>query len=425
MLACARIGAIHSVVFGGFAAKELATRIDDAEPKVDPVRVLRHRGGARSCPTSRCSTRRIALAATSRGLPHPAAAAGRSGPRRRARPRLGARPSTRRGQRAGRPPACPSPRPTRSTSSTPPARPGRPKGVVRDNGGHMVALKWSMANLYGVEPGEVFWAASDVGWVVGHSYIVYAPLLHGCTSDALRGQAGRHAGCGRLLAGHRRARRRRPVHGADRLPRDQEGGSGRRASSPDYDLSRFRALFLAGERADPDTVQWAEGILGDAGDRPLVADRDRLADRRQSRSGSGRCRSSTARRRCRCPATTSHVLDEGGRPVPAEHDGLDRHQAAAAARLPADALAGGRALPRQLPRGLSGLLQHFGRGLHRRGRLRLRHGPHGRHHQRRRPPALDRRHGGGAGLASRPSPNAPSSASGTRSRARCPAASWC
>ncbi len=139
---------------------------------------------------------------------------------------------------------------------------GQPKGVVRDNGGHMVALKWTMHNLYGVEPGEVYWCASDVGWVVGHSYIVYAPLLHGCTSDPLRGQAGRHAGCRRLLARHRRARRRRAVHRADRLPRHQEGGPGRQAACGNYDLSRFRTLFLAGERADPDTVQWAEAKLG-------------------------------------------------------------------------------------------------------------------------------------------------------------------
>jgi acyl-coenzyme A synthetase/AMP-(fatty) acid ligase len=104
---------------------------------------------------------------------------------------------------------------------------GKPKGVVRDNGGHMVALKWSMKNIYGVEPGEVFWAASDVGWVVGHSYIVYAPLLHGCDHHPLRGQAGRHARRRRLLAGDRRAQGR-PVHRADRLPRHQEGGSERR-----------------------------------------------------------------------------------------------------------------------------------------------------------------------------------------------------
>ena len=100
---------------------------------------------------------------------------------------------------------------------------GIPKGVVRDNGGHAVALKWSMSAVYGMGAGECFWAASDIGWVVGHSYIVYAPLLHGLHHDPLRGQAGRHARSRRVLARHRPARRERAVHGADGVPRDQEG----------------------------------------------------------------------------------------------------------------------------------------------------------------------------------------------------------
>ncbi|HEX5867729.1 MAG TPA: AMP-binding protein, partial [Beijerinckiaceae bacterium] len=138
---------------------------------------------------------------------------------------------------------------------------GRPKGVVRDNGGHMVALKWSMKNLYGLDPGEVFWTASDVGWVVGHSYIVYGPLLHGCTSILYEGKPVGTPDAGafwRVIA----------EHGAVTLftaptafraikKEDPEGAHPRR-----HDLSKFRALFLAGERADPDTVQWAERILG-------------------------------------------------------------------------------------------------------------------------------------------------------------------
>ena len=135
---------------------------------------------------------------------------------------------------------------------------GRPKGVVRDTGGHIVALKWSMKGLYGVEPGEVYWSASDVGWVVGHSYIVYAPLLHGCTTVLYEGKPVGTPDAGAFWRVDRRARRGRAVHRADRLPRDQEGGPGRQSSSGSYDLSKFRALFLAGERADPDTVQWAE-----------------------------------------------------------------------------------------------------------------------------------------------------------------------
>ena len=100
---------------------------------------------------------------------------------------------------------------------------GNPKGIVRDNGGHAVALKWTMKNIYGVEPGEVYWAASDVGWVVGHSYIVYAPLLHGAPR-ALRGQAGRHAGPGRVLARDHRVQHPGSVHRPDRVPRDPPAG---------------------------------------------------------------------------------------------------------------------------------------------------------------------------------------------------------
>ena len=100
---------------------------------------------------------------------------------------------------------------------------GQPKGVVRDNGGHAVALKWSMKHIYGVEPGEVFWAASDVGWVVGHSYICYAPLLNGNTTIVYEGKAGRNPGRGRVLAGALGARRIGAVHRADRVSRDQAG----------------------------------------------------------------------------------------------------------------------------------------------------------------------------------------------------------
>jgi propionyl-CoA synthetase len=138
---------------------------------------------------------------------------------------------------------------------------GIPKGVVRDNGGHMVALKWSMAHFFGVNPGEVFWAASDVGWVVGHSYIVYGPLLHGCTAVLYEGKPVGTPDAGaywRVISDHgvvtlftaptafRAIKKEDPK--ADLLMK--------------YDLSAFRALFLAGERADPDTVKWAEDILG-------------------------------------------------------------------------------------------------------------------------------------------------------------------
>jgi propionyl-CoA synthetase len=142
---------------------------------------------------------------------------------------------------------------------------GKPKGVVRDNGGHLVSLAWSMPNLYGVRPGEVFWAASDIGWVVGHSYIVYAPLICGCTSVIYEGKPVGTPDAGaywRVIAEHKvsvlftaptafRAIRKEDPHA--RL-------------LAGHDLTHFRALFLAGERADPDTVQWAETILG----RPVI-----------------------------------------------------------------------------------------------------------------------------------------------------------
>jgi propionyl-CoA synthetase len=133
---------------------------------------------------------------------------------------------------------------------------GMPKGIVRDNGGHMVALYWTMKNIYDVDAGDVYWAASDVGWVVGHSYIVYGPLSQGLHHHRVRGQAGGHPGCGRVLAGDRRARGQGAVHRAHGLPGHQARGPGGELIKK-YDLSNFKALFLAGERTDPDTYHWA------------------------------------------------------------------------------------------------------------------------------------------------------------------------
>jgi propionyl-CoA synthetase len=137
---------------------------------------------------------------------------------------------------------------------------GQPKGVVRDNGGHMVALRWSMRYLYGVEPGEVYWAASDIGWVVGHSYIVYAPLFHGCTSILYEGKPVGTPDAGafwRVIADHGCvALFTAPTAFRAIKKEDPEG-----KLLGKYDLSKFRTLFLAGERADPDTLQWAERIL--------------------------------------------------------------------------------------------------------------------------------------------------------------------
>jgi len=137
---------------------------------------------------------------------------------------------------------------------------GKPKGVVRDNGGHMVALKWSMENLYGVKPGEVFWAASDVGWVVGHSYIVYGPLLHGATTILYEGKPVGTPDAGafwRVISEYNCV----TLFTAPTAFRAIRKEDPQAKLVGQYDLSKFRALFLAGERADPDTVKWAEDIL--------------------------------------------------------------------------------------------------------------------------------------------------------------------
>ncbi len=137
---------------------------------------------------------------------------------------------------------------------------GQPKGVVRDNGGHMVMLKWSMENEFGVKPGEVFWAASDVGWVVGHSYIVYAPLLHGCTTVMFEGKPIGTPDAGtfwRVIADHGVV----ALFTAPTAFRAIKGQDPQGSFIPKYDLSKFRTLFLAGERADPETIRWAERTL--------------------------------------------------------------------------------------------------------------------------------------------------------------------
>jgi propionyl-CoA synthetase len=142
---------------------------------------------------------------------------------------------------------------------------GRPKGVVRDNGGHMVALKWSMGNLYGVEPGEVYWAASDIGWVVGHSYIVYAPLFHGCTSILYEGKPVGTPDAGafwRVIAEHGCVAMFTAPTAFRAIKKEDPKGK----FFGQYDLERFRTLFLAGERADPDTLVWAKKLLK----RPVI-----------------------------------------------------------------------------------------------------------------------------------------------------------
>jgi propionyl-CoA synthetase len=259
MLACARLGAIHSVVFGGFAAKELATRIDDATPKVilsascgiEPGRVVAYKPLLDEA-INLSSSKPSACLVLQRPQAEATLVAGRD--HDWAQTVAAARAA---GKAADCVPvAATDPLYILYTSGST----GKPKGVVRDNGGHMVALKWSMENLYGVKPGEVFWAASDVGWVVGHSYIVYGPLLHGATTILYEGKPVGTPDAGafwRVISEYNCV----TLFTAPTAFRAIRKEDPQAKLVGQYDLSKFRALFLAGERADPDTVKWAEDIL--------------------------------------------------------------------------------------------------------------------------------------------------------------------
>ncbi len=256
MLACARLGAIHSVVFGGFAANELAVRIDDATPKaiiagscgIEPGRVVEYKpllDGAIEMASHKPDVCIILQ-----------------------------REQARAGMIAGRdfdwhevtakatPADCvpvPGDHPAYIlyTSGTT----GAPKGVVRPTAGHLVALNWTMKAIYQCDPGDVFWAASDVGWVVGHSYICYAPLIHGNTTVVFEGKPVGTPDAGtfwRVISEHDVRSFFTAPTAFRAIKREDPTGE----EIKKYDISRLRALYLAGERADPDTIQWAQKIMG-------------------------------------------------------------------------------------------------------------------------------------------------------------------
>ncbi|WP_061024176.1 propionyl-CoA synthetase [Bradyrhizobium sp. CCH5-F6] len=259
MLACARLGAVHSVVFGGFAAKELATRIDDAQPKlilsascgIEPGRIVQYKPLldeairlAGSKPKACIVLQRPQLTCEMT----PSRDYDWASLRRKALNDGKKAPCV--------PVAATDPLYILYTSGTT----GIPKGVVRDNGGHLVAVKWSMFNLYGVKPGEVWWCASDIGWVVGHSYIVYGPLIHGATTIMYEGKPVGTPDAGafwRVISEHKAVALFTAPTAFRAIRKDDPEGKFIRQ----YDLSKFRTLFLAGERADPPTVEWAEQQL--------------------------------------------------------------------------------------------------------------------------------------------------------------------
>ena len=260
MLACARLGAIHSVVFGGFAAKELATRIEDCKPKVilsascglEPGRIVKYKPLLDEA-IALSSHKPEACLILQRPQAEATLVAGRDHDWATARDNALVWAKS---LWDCVPVAATDPLYILYTSGTT----GRPKGVVRDNGGHMVALKWSMQYLYGIDPGEVYWAASDIGWVVGHSYIVYAPLFHGCTSILYEGKPVGTPDAGafwRVISEHGCAAMFTAPTAFRAIRKDDPQGK----LLSQYDLSKFRTLFLAGERADPPTVEWAEQML--------------------------------------------------------------------------------------------------------------------------------------------------------------------
>ncbi len=260
MLACARIGAVHSVVFGGFASNELAVRINDAQPKV-MVSASCGIEGARVI-----DYKPLLDGAIEQATFKPSKSIILQRPQKQAELKPGYDIDWQEAMASAEavdcvPVAATDPLYILYTSGTT----GQPKGVVRDNGGHLVALKWTMKNIYDIDPGDVWWAASDVGWVVGHSYIVYAPLFHGATTIVYEGKPVGTPDAGafwRVISQHKV----KALFTAPTAFRAIKREDSQAKLMGQYDLSNFKILFLAGERTDPDTLEWAEKAL----DRPVI-----------------------------------------------------------------------------------------------------------------------------------------------------------
>lgn len=315
MLACARIGTIHSVVFGGFAPHELAIRINDAQPRLivsascgiegkktiaykplldEAIKLAEHK------PEHCIIYQREQVTATMQ--------AGRDVEWQEAMKTAQPAPCV--------PVAATDPLYILYTSGTT----GIPKGVVRDNGGHAVALKWTMKNIYGVEPGDVFWAASDVGWVVGHSYIVYAPLLYGCTTIVYEGKPVGTPDAGafwRVIQDHKVKVLFTAPTAFRAIKKEDPNGE----LLKKYDLSNFKYLFLAGERLDPDTYEWASEML----QRPVI---DHWWQTETGWAIAANCMGlepfpvKAGSPTKPVPGYKVDILDDKGTPLPAEQEGI-------------------------------------------------------------------------------------------------------